>query len=402
VCNIKVIELMNLPKIKSVFIMSIASKLSLETLTIKNCDELEHIIVDIGDGSSGGNVFPKLKELYIENCEKLIYIFGHIINASDDNQNQNEVIHLHLPILECLKLCNLQSLIGMCTKNYRTTLPALTEVKLIECSKVDIRSIGDFSVTNHSISISQEIGTTMKVPTPLSICYISVPDYSFQYQNIVVRSCVRIRMKVSRLVMLALPIELGLTDIISLISCTHLFPFHLLQELSGNMENFRALKTLMVKNNSKVESFFCLNEVSGQEMNLDLQRIELHVLPMMTCIFVGPKNSFALQNLARLKIMRCEKLEIVFSISITKYLPQLLYIRIEECKELKYMIEDDLENKRVSNSLSSRTCFPELESLVVVNCNKLKCIFPVSTCKDFPKLKALMISEADQLEEIFK
>ncbi|KEH15372.1 hypothetical protein MTR_1236s0010 [Medicago truncatula] len=156
-CNIKKMTLADLAKRKSVFVMSIASKLSLESLTIENCDELEHIIVDIEDGSGGNNrgnnVFPKLKKLKVDDCEKLEYIFGHI-DATDHHKNHNnEVTHLHLLSLERLRLDNLPSLIGMCTKHYCTTLPPLTKVELVECSKVDVTSIGDFIVPNYSIKV---------------------------------------------------------------------------------------------------------------------------------------------------------------------------------------------------------------------------------------------------------
>ncbi|RHN67849.1 putative P-loop containing nucleoside triphosphate hydrolase, leucine-rich repeat domain, L [Medicago truncatula] len=78
-CNIKVISLSNLSKIKSVFVLSMTSRMMLESLTIENCDELKHIVVDIGDSSGSDNsVFPKLKRLEVKNCGKLEYIFGHI------------------------------------------------------------------------------------------------------------------------------------------------------------------------------------------------------------------------------------------------------------------------------------------------------------------------------------
>jgi len=100
-----------------------------------------------------------------------------------------------------------------------------------------------------------------------------------------------------------------------------------------------------------------------------------------------------------MKIVRCEKLEIVFSASVLRCLPQLVSLRIEECKELKHIIEDDLEDK---NSQSSNTFFPKLERLIVIKCDKLKYVFPVSICKEFPKLKLMLIREANELEEIFK
>ncbi|XP_039683629.1 uncharacterized protein [Medicago truncatula] len=328
-CNIKKMVLADLPKIKSVFVMSIASKLSLERLYINNCDELEHIIVDIGDGSGGNNwgnnVFPKLKVLHIAYCEKVEYIFGHI-DATDHHQNHNnEVTHLHLSALERLVLYKLKSFISMCTKHYRTTLPPLTEVTLVECSKVDMTSIfGDFIVPN--------------------------------YSN---------------------------------------------KELIANVEHFLSLEKLKV-HDSKVENIFCLNEVSEQQMNFGLQDIELHNLPMITCLFKGRKNYFSLKNLTKMNIKGCEKLEFVFSTSIIMCLPQLLHIRIDECKELKHMIEDDLESKKSSNFMATKTvCFPKLQTLVVKKCKMLKYVFPISICKELPELEALVISEAYKLEEIF-
>jgi hypothetical protein len=129
--NIKEITLDNVSKIKSVFTLSAAQKMSsLERLSIRFCDELEHMVVDIGDVSAttGVNiVFPKLKELIVFYCVKLEYIFGHI-NSSDHNQN-----HLQLPALIFLEFKYLPSLIGLGTKHYHTMLSHMEVISLIEC-----------------------------------------------------------------------------------------------------------------------------------------------------------------------------------------------------------------------------------------------------------------------------
>ncbi|KAK2440668.1 putative disease resistance protein [Trifolium repens] len=137
-CNIKVIELSAISRIKSVCTLSVAQKMSsLESLTIWDCDELNYIVVDIGDG-----------------CEKLEYIFGHI-NASDHHR-QN---HLHLPALISLKFSGLPSLIGMGTKNYHTILLSHLEViSLSGCPQVADQSIVDFV---YRMSKSQDT-TTIK------------------------------------------------------------------------------------------------------------------------------------------------------------------------------------------------------------------------------------------------
>nr|AHG28986.1 NBS-LRR protein [Cicer arietinum] len=148
----------SITSIKSVFILSVAPRM-LETLTITNCDELKHIVIDTEDhdssGNNWGNVFPTLKRLHVQKCMQLEYIFGHYTN---DHQNHTE-IHLHLPALQYLNICNLSSLVAMCPKQYRPTFPSLKELELKNCSQVDIKSIGDFII--HSVSKSQD-STIMK------------------------------------------------------------------------------------------------------------------------------------------------------------------------------------------------------------------------------------------------
>ncbi|RHN67702.1 putative P-loop containing nucleoside triphosphate hydrolase, leucine-rich repeat domain, L [Medicago truncatula] len=259
------IKISNAPKMKSVLILSIPLRM-LESLRIEKCDEMKQIIIDTGDhnstsGNKFGNVFPKLKRLWVENCVQLEYIFGHY---NHDHQNQTE----------------------------------MAKLELNECSQLDS---GDL-ITTRSMD-----GTIVK-------------------------------------------------------------------ELSGNEEN-------------------------RQQLNLSLEDIDLFDLPMMRCLFVGLKYSFVLNNLTEMKIVRCEKLEIVFSTSVLRCLPQLVRLEVEECKELKHIIEDDLEDKKFQ---SSNTFFPKLETLIVTKCDKLKYVFPVSICKEFPELKVMLIREANELEEIFK
>ncbi|KEH34514.1 LRR and NB-ARC domain disease resistance protein [Medicago truncatula] len=149
-CNIKEITLKNISKMKSVFILSIAPGMLLETLTISKCDELKHIIIDIDDHDNTGgnnltNVFPNLRNVKVEDCEKLEYIIGH---DTDDHQNHIE-IHLHLLTLETFVLWNLPSLVGMSPKQYRTSFPHLKDLELLECQHFAIKSIGDFTM-HHS------------------------------------------------------------------------------------------------------------------------------------------------------------------------------------------------------------------------------------------------------------
>jgi hypothetical protein len=170
--------------------------------------------------------------------------------------------------------------------------------------------------------------------------------------------------------------------------------------LSGNdLEIHLALEYL--------QYIFYVDEINGQQRNLRLQKIELHDLHQMTYLFVGPRNCFFLQNLLKIKIFRCEKLENIFSTCVLKCLPQLIELIIKDCDELKYIVEeddDDVENKEISNyhmSPISRTCFPKLKTISVIRCNKLNYVLPSSMCTELPELWLLMIRKAAKLEKIF-
>jgi len=147
-CNIKEITLKNISKIKSVFILSIAPRMLLETLTIGKCDELKHIIIDTGDhdnagGNNWGTVFPKLTRVKVEDCEKLEYIIGHF---NDGDQNHTE-IPLHLPVLEFFVLRNLPGLVSMCPKQYHATFPPFKELELNNCGDGKIIKVSLFCIS---------------------------------------------------------------------------------------------------------------------------------------------------------------------------------------------------------------------------------------------------------------
>lgn len=117
--NIKDIKLSGLSEIKSLFILSIAPRM-LETLSISFCNNLKHIIADIGDvDNKWGNIFPNLKMLSISCCMELEYIFEYY----------NE-IHIHLPALQSLELFHVPNFVAMCPKQYCITTPSLKKIHL--------------------------------------------------------------------------------------------------------------------------------------------------------------------------------------------------------------------------------------------------------------------------------
>ncbi|KAK7372938.1 hypothetical protein VNO80_06329 [Phaseolus coccineus] len=162
--------------------------------------------------------------------------------------------------------------------------------------------------------------------------------------------------------------------------------------------HFLTLETLRM-DNAKVEAIFCLNglQMMGQQVNLKLEDLDLKNLPQMTNIWEATKNTFTLQHLQSLQILRCEKLEVIFPPCVSRCLPVLNRLRVRECKELRQIIEEDLEDKKLSNPLSSQLCFPKLASLIVEQCHKLKYLTSVSASNHFPNLDFLLINGATEL-----
>ena len=164
-CNIKEINLSDFLAIKSLFILSITPRMLLETLTIKNCGELKNIIIDDNRGNKWGDVFPKLQRIYVKDCIKFEYIFGYY---DGDYRSHNE-IHLHLPALKYISLCNLPGLVAMCTKQYRPTFPPLVQLQHNGyCSNAAIKSFHDFKI-HPSL---ESLDTIKKAYIPLSIYFI--------------------------------------------------------------------------------------------------------------------------------------------------------------------------------------------------------------------------------------
>ncbi|CAL0304470.1 unnamed protein product [Lupinus luteus] len=162
-------------------------------------------------------------------------------------------------------------------------------------------------------------------------------------------------------------------------------------------KHFLSLETLTIEN-YKAENIFCVSGVKiiGQ-VRLGLQCLQLRNLPSMLYICVGPLSSFIFQNLNKIQITGCSKLRVLFPTSVLRYLPELEVLEIQDCNELKQIIEKDTDLK--NNLLSPKPCFPKLEVLVVKDCYNLKCLIHESS--DVPKVKTIRIERCAMLQVMF-
>ncbi|KAL5804507.1 hypothetical protein ACOSQ3_031307 [Xanthoceras sorbifolium] len=111
-----------------------------------------------------------------------------------------------------------------------------------------------------------------------------------------------------------------------------------------------------------------------QELSLpSLKVLELKYLDELECLWKGPTHLLNLQNLKKLILI------------------------IEYCGELEQIIVGDHTEDHVQLGL-----FPNLSSIYVRKCDKLKTLFPVSIARSgLQKLTSLEVEETFQLEELF-
>ncbi|GAU50429.1 hypothetical protein TSUD_350610 [Trifolium subterraneum] len=398
-CNLKTITLQNCPMLVSLFeVLTSQSLALLETLKIANCEKLETIIAgerredeeidDGGNNKSYGSVFSKLKVIVINECHRLESILP-FLSAQD------------LPALETIRISECDGLKYVFGQSQHVELVSLSELELSELPNF----IGIFEECNRPMSSCVKgSSSTSKVEIQLdpikcnifSCCQTTIPlvDGDQPHDYLVASESNSYRLNIWERLRIQSKILCNIKEIV----LTH-FP--------------------------KMKSVFILS--------IDLI-MQLESLKIMNCdelkyviIDTGDHNTGGnnwanvFPKLKKLYVEDCAQLKYIFGpetndhqnhMEVQLHFPELTYLHlaglprliatIEECEELEHIIEDDLENKDNSNSLSSTTCFPKLETLYVTKCNRLKYVLPFSVCKELPKLKALLIIEANELEEIFK
>ncbi|PNX73534.1 disease resistance (CC-NBS-LRR class) family protein, partial [Trifolium pratense] len=109
---------------------------------------------------------------------------------------------------------------------------------------------------------------------------------------------------------------------------------------------------------------------------------------------------WSLQCLRSLTLGDCKELKCLFSIETHRSgLPELMELRIYNCQELKQIVAANEELVQIPNA---ELYFPKLKEIVVEDCNKLKSLFPLSIVTMLPQLSTLHLSNATQLQEVFR
>ncbi|XP_040948199.1 probable disease resistance protein At4g27220 isoform X2 [Gossypium hirsutum] len=459
--SLKIVERERCNNLKYIFPMSVANSLGqLHTLKIKSCSQLEDIIQDRQVASKC--LLQSLREkLKVHNCPQLTHfiistkiqelVFGKMTNEQLSNllsckyeeleKYQTSSQHHPLPvcfpnliridILECESLKSLFPIIVAQGSSKQLNAPNLQTLWIRRCFGME-EIIQDSQVPTISFQCLREVQVTEcnKLKFLFPICVANSLgqlqtlriESCFQLQEIIQRPDVLISMsqgleRLNEVELINLPQLKGrdrndivLTSpslhVLRVRDCPQLTPFIVstnIQELSfSEMTEKKQISNVTVperRGGTSISNFEELFECPRYNLS-SLERLTLSELTELRVIWSGPIQVEHFQNLTQLTVDDCRRLRYIFSPTIARNLPQLWRLYISTCEELEQIIEKD---QTPSQHHFQPICFPNLSSITIMNCENLKCLFPITLAHGgLPNLDRLYLIRVAKLEQVFE
>ncbi|KAK3419921.1 hypothetical protein EUGRSUZ_G00688 [Eucalyptus grandis] len=199
-----------------------------------------------------------------------------------------------------------------------------------------------------------------------------------------------------------------------------------------SQEGFPKLKHLMVEDSSSIQYILQCRSLSAFEMLESLLLIKLNNLTKICYSHISSSKSFG--KLKVIQVKSCDKMEVLFPLSLLRELPQLEEIKVVGCELMHGIVDVDdcgkveLQNLRIMNlhqlpniknffttgtTLSSSTSEDQfgtqiaffngqqrLETLEIIGLDSLEFIFFPSMVKSLTQLKKLTILDCEKMEAI--
>ncbi|XP_011013199.1 PREDICTED: disease resistance protein At4g27190-like isoform X3 [Populus euphratica] len=413
--NLARLDLDSLDKLTFIFTPSLARSLpKLETLDIRDCGELKHVIRE-EDGEreiiTESPCFPQLKNITIEKCGKLEYVFPVSVSPSLLNLEEMRIHKAHnvkhifysvegdalttdgiikFPRLRELDLSFRSNCSFFVPNNFAAQLPSLQTLQINGHKEVGSLSAQLQGLTKLKTLRLQHVPDTRCIwKGTLEMAAHGQQNGSLQrLKFVLVEDCGDIRAP---------------------------FPAKLLPDLNN-------LRKVEIKDCKSLEEVFELGDLPGEgsseekEMPLlsSLTTLELRRLPELKCIWKGPTRHVSLQNLARLDLYSLDKLTFIFTPSLAQSLSKLESLRISACGELKHIIREEdgereiipvspgLDDQASPINVEKEIVLPNLKELWLGQLSSIVC-FSFGWCDYFvfPRLEKLKVRQCPKMTTKF-
>ncbi|XWS09808.1 hypothetical protein CRYUN_Cryun39dG0021000 [Craigia yunnanensis] len=347
--SLKAVTIQSCNKLKSLFPPVLAQGLlQLETLEIHDCPGLKHVITETIDSDSYPLCLPKLTTLEISSCDVLEYVFP--ISMAPDFPQLKEI-----NITNCTQLKTVFGL-GKEMGGKEILLPQLRSLVL-----KNIKGLSSFCPEN-CVLVQPSLEVLEVEECPLLAPFIFEDMKSAQIK------------------------KLWLSKVGN-------------NRQPGNRVSFQGRHRSMDMEYLTVGNCVEIFQLEGGLFLSSLEKLQLKDLQELQVIWKGPKQITTLQNLTHLEIVDCKRLRHIFSPMFAPNFLQLKDLNLQGCEELEQIIAKDQTS--LSSSKLQPLSFPNLTKIWINNCNKLKCVFPISAARGLPNLEEFKVEGASELEQVF-
>ncbi|XP_028806858.1 uncharacterized protein LOC114761610 [Neltuma alba] len=467
--NVKQMTIVECSNLMSLFSVSIATTVKLEKLTIQRCHEMKRLIINEEEDShmDSISIFPELEELVIVDCGNMEFIFPStfsvclqklkslIIGAAAElkyvfgreeylsNEIENKELSIDLPALETLSLTDVPNIISISSNGRQLNL---------ETAKESLGSMqGTQTFHTAQCLLRQPVNlenirqmTIVQCWKLTSLFSISIAT-TIMLEKLTIQRCDELKHVITNeeedhdhMDYISIFPKLEELVIVDCRNMESIFP-------SSSSARLQKLRFVIIKAAPKLKYVFgrfgreeyLSNENENKELHIDapaLETISLINVPNVVGICTNGRHlsletaknlssqgeieseieeiidderpmtssvSAKVLNfriLREIKIIECRKIKAMFPTSTWRSLSQLCKLCILNCEELVHVVDEDSYDYDHS---SDRYILPKLEYLQIQNCNKLESIFPSSFLRGLPTLKSMIVQQAAALKFIF-